>query len=227
MRRAALLVLLLLLFGGSALAEPRPGYGWPLRGTPAVERAFDPPRSAWGAGHRGVDLRAAAGQRVLAAGAGRVSYAGLLAGRGVITVQHAGGLRTTYEPVTPSVRVGVWVSLGAVLGQVADGHESCRRASCLHWGLRRGKAYLDPLALVRGGPVRLLPLGAPPRAQGLALSGRLAVRPLPRPPAEASPVGTATGRAPAAAVVALGGVMLGWTAWRRQDARGRALFRGS
>ena len=157
MRR--LVLLLLVLLAVPAQAAPRPGFRWPLAGTPAVERGFAPPQSAWGAGHRGVDLKGYAGQPVVAAGAGRVTYAGLLAGRGVVTVTHAGGLRTTYEPVRPAVRVGQSVAAGDLLGHLAPGGH-CPDA-CLHWGLLRGNDYLDPLALLTDLPVRLLPLGTP------------------------------------------------------------------
>ena len=34
----------------------------------------------------------------------------------------------------------------------------CFPAACLHWGWIRGETYLDPLRLVGGEPVRLLPL---------------------------------------------------------------------
>ncbi len=156
----------------AAASAPRAGFGWPVEGVPVVERRFDPPATAYGAGHRGVDLQADLGQEVLAAGAGQVTYAGLLAGRGVVTVTHVGGLRTTYEPVVSRVRVGQRVALGEVLGSVATGHAACRRATCLHWGLKRGDAYLDPLALVDAGPVRLLPLGAPVQAVGPAVRAR-------------------------------------------------------
>jgi murein DD-endopeptidase MepM/ murein hydrolase activator NlpD len=57
----------------------------------------------FGPGHRGVDLAAVAGAPVLAAGAGTVVFAGTVAGRGVVSVDHSGGLRTTYEPVLPTV----------------------------------------------------------------------------------------------------------------------------
>jgi murein DD-endopeptidase MepM/ murein hydrolase activator NlpD len=65
-----------------------------------VTRHFERPPTPYAAGHRGVDLRGTPGEAVLAAGAGEVSYAGLLAGRGVVVVVH-GTLRTTYEPVQP------------------------------------------------------------------------------------------------------------------------------
>jgi hypothetical protein len=41
---------------------------------------------------------------------------------------------------------------------LAAGHPGCPVAACLHWGLRRGADYLDPLALLGLGPVRLLPV---------------------------------------------------------------------
>src|SRR5262249_19725721 len=72
-------------------------FGWPLSGSPAVVRGFHPPALRYGPGHRGVDLAAAAGEPVLAAGAGTVVFAGVVAGRGVVSLSHPGGLRTTYE----------------------------------------------------------------------------------------------------------------------------------
>ncbi|MDT7550533.1 MAG: hypothetical protein QOE84_2927 [Actinomycetota bacterium] len=129
---------------------------WPLAGARTVARPFDPPTTPYGRGHRGVDLPGRVGQDVLAAGAGRISYAGLLAGRGVVVVVH-GDLRTTYEPVLAAVRVGQLVAAGAVIGRLEPGHAGCSGA-CLHWGLLRGDVYLDPVRLVRTGPSRLLPL---------------------------------------------------------------------
>ena len=141
-------------------AAPATTWAWPLTGTPVVDRPFEPPRTTYGAGHRGVDLRAPAGASVRAAGAGRVTYVGLLAGRGVVTVTHLGGLRTTYEPVAASVELGEAVSIGAHLGTMTTGHASCRlRTTCLHWGLLRGTTYLDPLSLLGQTRIRLLPLG--------------------------------------------------------------------
>jgi murein DD-endopeptidase MepM/ murein hydrolase activator NlpD len=129
----------------------------PLSGEPAVTRPFDPPPTPYAAGHRGVDLAGAVGQPVLAAGAGTVAFAGLVAGRPVVSVQHAGGLRTTYEPVLPSVAAGQVLARGSPLGVLAAGHAGCPVEACLHWGLRRDEVYLDPLSLLRPPRVRLLP----------------------------------------------------------------------
>jgi len=139
-----------------AAAETGP-WSWPVDGPRAVSRPFAPPASRYGSGHRGADLVSTPGAVVRAAGAGRVSYAGLLAGRGVVVVVH-GALRTTYEPVAAIVGVGTEVVRGQPLGLLQPGHASCPVAACLHWGLRRGEDYLDPVRLVQVGPVRLLPL---------------------------------------------------------------------
>ncbi|MDI1459469.1 M23 family metallopeptidase [Catellatospora sp. KI3] len=130
---------------------------WPVDGTPRPVRGFDPPPQPWLPGHRGVDLAAQPGDPVRAAGAGVVRYAGTLAGRGVVSVTHPDGLITTYEPVQPSVWAGEPVGPGAVLGTLSPGHPGCAAAACLHWGLRRGAAYLDPLAVLGVARVRLLP----------------------------------------------------------------------
>ncbi|MDT7578606.1 MAG: hypothetical protein QOH17_4939 [Pseudonocardiales bacterium] len=145
-------------------ATEEPGsavYVWPLRPPPAVLTPFGDPTNPFGPGHRGVDLAGTVGQPVLAARAGTVVFAGPVAGLGVVSVQHDDGLRTTYEPVVPVVRVGVRVAAGAVLGTLVAGHRGCR-STCLHWGVRRDRLdYVDPLVLLMPPHVRLLPVPQP------------------------------------------------------------------
>jgi murein DD-endopeptidase MepM/ murein hydrolase activator NlpD len=215
------LVLLLLLVAGQATATPRPGFGWPLPGTPTVDRGFQPPASAWGAGHRGVDVRGYPGEPVLAAGPGRVTYAGLLAGRGVVTVTHRDGLRTTYEPVIATVRVGQQVARGSTLGTLDSGHASCRPGTtCLHWGLLRGDTYLDPLGLLLDQRVRLLPLGT---AASPAVSPAVSPAASPVPALRSADAGGRRGGAggqPVGTLAAAGSLALGLTllASRRRPA---------
>jgi murein DD-endopeptidase MepM/ murein hydrolase activator NlpD len=163
--------LLLTVPGMPGLALPgMPGdRAWPvagqgLRGRPVVERVFEPPPSPYAAGHRGVDLRAASGAPVRSAAPGRVAFAGPVAGRGVIAIALADGLRITYQPVRAAVDVGAAVAAGQIVGFMEGGSSHCA-TGCLHWGLRRGTNYLDPLSLLppsilRSGPSRLLPLAA-------------------------------------------------------------------
>ncbi|KIH97973.1 hypothetical protein LP52_16665 [Streptomonospora alba] len=129
----------------------------PLEGPVRVLRPFDPPPERWLAGHRGVDLAAEPGAEVRAAAAGRVAFAGSVAGTGVVSVSH-GGLRTTYLPVEPRVERGRRVAAGQAVAAVAAVRPHCGARHCLHWGLRRGDTYLDPLGLLGTGRVRLLPL---------------------------------------------------------------------
>ena len=140
-------------------------YGWPLSPVPQVARVFDRPPLRYGRGHRGADLVGAPAQAVLAARDGTVVFVGRVAGREVVSVEHDDGLRTTYEPVTGSVTVGVRVRRGEPIGALDTGHPGCPAAACLHWGLRRATGseaeYYDPLVLLRPRHVRLLPLPSP------------------------------------------------------------------
>jgi murein DD-endopeptidase MepM/ murein hydrolase activator NlpD len=135
---------------------------WPLRPPPAVVRTFDAPSPDWNRGHRGVDLAGTPGQPVYAAGAATVVYAGMLAGRQLVSLAHRGGLHTSYEPVRAAVRVGQLLDAGTVIGELVAGHRGCPVAACLHWGAMWGPAaranYVDPLGLLASTPIRLKPL---------------------------------------------------------------------
>ena len=162
-----------LFAAGAPLADPGlpatvPAIGrtWPVGLRPRVLRGWEPPATVYGPGHRGVDLAAPAGTPVRAVAPGRVAFAGRVAGRGVISVDLAGTgrppLRTTYEPVTAAVEEGEEVEPGEVIGTVDASGSHCT-TTCVHWGLRRGEGYLDPLSLLPPwllymGPSRLLPL---------------------------------------------------------------------
>ncbi len=154
---------LVLLLGLSPICRADDGrLQWPLRpGVPVVTRGFDAPRPDWQRGHRGVDLAGVIGQAVYAAGGGTVVFAGMLAGRPVVSVDHPGGLRTSYEPVEAVVRPGQLVDSGTPLGRLAAGHPGCPAAACLHWGAMWGPAqradYVDPVGLLPTTPIRLKP----------------------------------------------------------------------
>ena len=208
--------LLVLAPGAARAAEPSGVWTWPLVPPPRVIAPFHAPAGPYAPGHRGVDLAGTPGDRVLAAGDGVVAFAGRIAGVGMVSVDHPGSLRTTYQPVTPAVVRGEQVTRGEVLGLLAGSGGHCPPAACLHWGLRRGATYLDPLTLL--GPlatrVRLLPVwsagptSAPSAGSAVRRSGRAG--PTGVPPAR-SPTGLGDGArvvAGTAAVAALGGVML-------------------
>lgn len=124
---------------GVATASVRPVPG-------AVVRPFDPPAHRYGAGHRGVDLAAASGTPVRAVRRGQVTWSGRIDGTGWITLDHGGGLSTTYGDVETSLTIGADVRAGQMLGRLAPGR------SHLDWGARwehdGGRDYLDPMLLL-------------------------------------------------------------------------------
>lgn len=132
---------------------------------------FRPPATPFGPGNRGLEYATAPGTPVVAAAAGRVTFAGPVAGRLYVTVQHADRLRTTYAFLASVlVAEGVAVRAGQVVG--ASGPR-------LLWTARLGDAYLDPAVLLGASghaTVRLVPTGGVPR--GGTADGR---RPRPVP----------------------------------------------
>ncbi len=166
---------LIISTGGSAAAvEPGPAgtegplnsapagpaaisYSAPLAGSLVILRPFTAPPTPYAAGNRGVDLVAPPEAIVLAAGTGTVSFVGVVAGRGVLVITHADGVRTEYEPVTSQLLAGQSVARGDPVGRVTGSRVACGLVSCLHWGARRGDTYFDPLSLLNPlGPVRLI-----------------------------------------------------------------------
>jgi murein DD-endopeptidase MepM/ murein hydrolase activator NlpD len=104
---------------------------------------FRPPEHPYGPGNRGVDYATVPGTTVTAAAPGRVTFAGSVAGRLVVVLVHADGLRSTYDDLAAIVVAeGEWVSAGAPVG-LASAH--------LHFGVRDGTTYLDPELLFAAG----------------------------------------------------------------------------
>jgi len=114
---------------------------------PVVD-AFRPPASPYGPGNRGWEYAATVGSPVRAAGAGTVAFAGVVAGRGVVTIVHPDGLRTSYTGLVDlTVTVAQRVEAGDVLG---------RAAGLVHFGVRRGTVYVDPALLFGRRHARLV-----------------------------------------------------------------------
>lgn len=130
-------------------ANPASGWEWPLHPRPAVIhsavlRPFDPPDKPWLSGHRGVDLITESDAATLTSPAGgTVSFAGVVVDRPVITIDHGGGLKSSFEPVSSSLSAGASVAAGDVIGTVQAGH--CAGVPCVHWGVRQDGNYVNPL----------------------------------------------------------------------------------
>jgi murein DD-endopeptidase MepM/ murein hydrolase activator NlpD len=134
---------------------------WPVTGP--VIRGFDPPDDPYGAGHRGIDIAARVGTPVLAAQAGTVTFAGKVGGQLFVTIDHGGGLLSSYSWV-PALRVrkNDVVARGQTIALSGTGHPSSVEPPHLHFGVRLNGQYVDPLAYLSpmsvGGLIRLAPL---------------------------------------------------------------------
>jgi murein DD-endopeptidase MepM/ murein hydrolase activator NlpD len=117
-------------------------------------RAYEAPAHRYGSGHRGVDLHPMGSQDVRAPAGGSVAFVGIVAGRGVLTIDHGGGLVTTLEPIDSPLMAGELVQRGELLGTVALGGHAA--PGDLHFGVRLRGEYINPLLLLGGVPRAVL-----------------------------------------------------------------------
>lgn len=138
------------------------GWPWPVVG--AVIRAFDPPETPYGAGHRGIDIAVPIGTEVLAPAPGVVSFAGRVGGHLYLTVDHGGGVQTTYSWLSALlVRKGHTVLEGMPVARTGLGHPGSSLPH-LHLGVKVAGVYVDPMTFLSEGSVveliRLAPMPA-------------------------------------------------------------------
>ena len=148
------MLLVVVVTGSAAAAErPPPAYIPPVDAP--ISDPFRPPSTRYGAGNRGLEYATVPGTAVRASGDGTVVFAGTIAGSLYVTLDHADGLRTSYSYLaTIEVVTGQHLRQGARVGTTG---------SRLHFGVRSGDTYLDPVLLFAGGPtvVELLPTDPP------------------------------------------------------------------
>ncbi|CAN5414827.1 hypothetical protein BH18ACT1_BH18ACT1_17690 [soil metagenome] len=158
-RRCRLAVALIVVTGLVGLLAPAAGaevagtYAPPVD-RPLVDR-FRAPANPYAAGNRGVDYATRSGDQVRAAAGGEVTFAGRVGVELHVVVLHADGLRTSYSFLAEvQARRGDRVEQGTVLGSAG---------AALHFGVRVGDRYLDPLGLFGAtGPVTRPPVPPDP-----------------------------------------------------------------
>jgi len=127
-----------------------------------LEAEFRQPSSDWSAGHRGVDYATAVDQDVVATHSGKVVFSGMVVDRGLVTIEHENGLKSSVEPICPTVKVGDLVATGQTIGSACEFPQytsHCGRTFCVHFAIRNQFGYLSPLLLIGGlSPSRLKPL---------------------------------------------------------------------
>lgn len=142
---------LALVLGASLLWIAAPAGGepllaWPLHG--AVIRAFEAPAGPYASGHRGIDIAAPFGTPVLAAEDGVVAFAGQVGGELYVSIDHAGGIRTTYSWLSIIlVARGQVIRRGEPIAGSGQGHPGSPIPH-LHFGVKIGDTYVDPLTLL-------------------------------------------------------------------------------
>ncbi|GAA1149888.1 M23 family metallopeptidase [Microbacterium oxydans] len=131
-----------------------PAWSWPVTGPRSVVAPYRAPAHRYGAGHRGVDLSAAMGTTVSAPADGVVAFRGTVVDRQLITIEHAGGLVSTFEPLRSDLLVGDLVAEGQEIGVVdAGGHTP---PGAIHLGVRLDGDYINPMLLFGDVPRAVL-----------------------------------------------------------------------
>ena len=129
----------------------RPGaqFSVPLYGT--LVKTYDAPLdNPYAAGHRADNIAAPIGTEVRASADGVVSFAGNVAGNLSVTVDHAGGIQTTYSYLGKIVaKKNQHVLRGDVVGTVGPGHDSSLPPN-VQLSARRNGVYFDVLSLYVG-----------------------------------------------------------------------------
>jgi murein DD-endopeptidase MepM/ murein hydrolase activator NlpD len=122
-----------------------------------VRDPYRPPATPYGPGNRGIEYATEPGTAVRAAGAGVVAFAGVIANERYVSIDHPGGIRTTYSYL---------LTIAVVAGQpVAQGDVVGTTGARLHFGARRFGAYIDPASLfatVARRRARLVPVSGAP-----------------------------------------------------------------
>jgi murein DD-endopeptidase MepM/ murein hydrolase activator NlpD len=142
--------------------SPRvPALWMPVTG-PLV-RGFDARAGPYGPGHRGIDIAAPVGELVGAPAAGRVVFAGPVAGVTWVTLEVAPGVLVTLGPLLDPVATATRVRSKAPVGRIGPGHAATPAApATLHLSVRVDGVYVDPLVYLVDRPrPRLVPLPAP------------------------------------------------------------------
>jgi hypothetical protein len=186
---AALLAALLLAPADAHATAP---WTWPVQGE--VVTPFRNGADPYAAGqHRGVDIAAPVGARVVAAAPGTITFAGTVGSSGLTVAERTadGSYVLSYlHLASVTVRRGDTVAAGDALGAVGTSGRRSTERPHLHFGVRESgdrHAYVDPLRFL-APPTQAPGAPQPPAPVGV---------PVTPPPATAPVTGLAADAAPA------------------------------
>ena len=129
------------------------GYAWPCNGIRWITSKFGGRNSPGGIGstnHKGVDIGTPMGTPVLAAKAGKVTWASWNGGYGnCVIISHGKGNSTLYGHLSSyNVKVGDSVSQGQVVAY--SGSTGNSTGPHLHFGIKENDSWVDPLTYLTG-----------------------------------------------------------------------------
>lgn len=129
------------------------GYAWPCNGIRWITSKFGGRNSPGGIGstnHKGVDIGTPMGTPVLAAKAGKVTWASWNGGYGnCVIISHGKGNSTLYGHLSSyNVKVGDSVSQGQVIAY--SGSTGNSTGPHLHFGIKENDSWVDPLSYLTG-----------------------------------------------------------------------------
>ncbi len=145
--------IIFLLITLSVFLLPQTGWGnetsfiWPVEGKVITPFSLD--------SHRGIDIEASVGSSIVSAADGVIHWLGKTRwGEPCVSIQHNGGLRTTYMPIETTVKKGQVIKQGEAIGLLSNTGGFSSPLPHLHFGVKvepyrsNGKDYLDPLTLL-------------------------------------------------------------------------------
>lgn len=133
---------------------------WPLKARSKsgqiVIAEFDNPVEPWLPGHRGVDLAADLGAPIVAPSQGQLSFAGVVAGKQVVSLR-IDNFTVTFEPAVTGLKADTVVESGQEFARF-EGHSDHCDGRCLHWGVKTAQqTYMNPLSKVKPRKIILKP----------------------------------------------------------------------
>jgi hypothetical protein len=110
------------------------------------EAEYVAPKTEYGAGHRGVDLRLGLDSTIKAPAAGKISFVGLVVDRPVVTIITANGYLATFEPACTNLVVGDAGKAGSDFAWhcAPETEYEYHCESCIHFSVRSTYGYLSP-----------------------------------------------------------------------------------
>src|SRR5262249_1790454 len=184
MRRA-----LIVAFAAALVIVPAAGaWTWPVKG-PVLQKFVLGSKPSAAGQHRGIDIGAAAGDPVVAAACGTVSFVGTVRASGrFVTIQTAEGYSVTLTHLgSTSARRGETVGEGSIVGTIGPTGDVEHDTPYVHLGLRHSEdpnGYVDPLLFL---PAPVAPPAAPVAAAPSAPVPSAAPPPPAVPSASAAP----------------------------------------